>query len=83
MQVPSEIARDLRVRAFVLPHMCWQNGRRVQAVIARSEATKQSSFLVAAKLDCFASLAMTELTKCHGLRQGSCRRPRWNTSPSP
>jgi hypothetical protein len=28
-------------------------------VIARSEATKQYSFLVAAKLDCFASLAMT------------------------
>ena len=30
------------------------------SVIARSEATKQSSFLVARrKLDCFASLAMT------------------------
>jgi hypothetical protein len=32
---------------------------RLLSVIARSEATKQSSFLVAAKLDCFASLAMT------------------------
>jgi hypothetical protein len=29
------------------------------SAIARSEATKQSSFLIAAKLDCFASLAMT------------------------
>jgi hypothetical protein len=33
----------------------------MSAVIARSEATKQSSFVSAAKkLDCFASLAMTE-----------------------
>jgi hypothetical protein len=29
------------------------------SVIARSKATKQSSFLVAANLDCFASFAMT------------------------
>src|SRR5215470_16719713 len=34
-------------------------GRWPDIVIARSEATKQSSFLVAPKLDCFASLAMT------------------------
>jgi hypothetical protein len=33
-----------------------------QIVIARSEATKQSSFLQA-KLDCFASLAMTSETR--------------------
>src|SRR4051812_32477550 len=44
---------------------------------------KQSSFLTGAKLDCFASLAMTETTQRHGLRQGSYRRPRWNTSPAP
>jgi hypothetical protein len=48
MQVPCEIERDRGVKAFVLPHMCWQNGTCAQAVIARSEATKQSSFLVAA-----------------------------------
>jgi hypothetical protein len=30
-----------------------------EAVIARSEATKQSNFLVAGNLDCFAALAMT------------------------
>jgi len=31
------------------------------AVIARSEATKQSSFGALERLDCFASLAMTSL----------------------
>src|SRR5262245_19474603 len=31
----------------------------VHPIIARSEATKQSSLLVETKLDCFASLAMT------------------------
>jgi hypothetical protein len=36
------------------------------AVIARSEATKQSIFLFAAAMDCFASLAMTAL-KLSGL----------------
>jgi len=29
-------------------------------VITRSEATKQSSLLLAARLDCFAALAMTD-----------------------
>src|SRR5690349_4815104 len=39
-------------------------------VIARSEATKQSSFLVAAKLDCFASLAMTRRQQFSFSRHG-------------
>jgi hypothetical protein len=34
----------------------------ISTVIARSKATKQSSILVAAKLDCFAPLAMTKET---------------------
>jgi hypothetical protein len=39
------------------------SGREIEklyrAVIARSEATKQSSFLSCRSMDCFASLAMT------------------------
>ncbi len=52
---------------------------RSLSVIARSEATKQSILSLRGKMDCFASLAMTEATitpRCSrsvGGRTGSCR----------
>src|SRR5229473_7422315 len=42
-----------------LARYTWRDREAVFAVIARSEATKQSSFLLGVAMDCFASLAMT------------------------
>src|SRR5262245_23221587 len=62
---PSSIAamRTLRANGEAGEKVSFMGGSKQmignQNVIARSEATKQSSFLCSAKLDCFASLAMT------------------------
>jgi hypothetical protein len=53
-------------------------GRAPDSVFARSAATKQSIFLCESKLDCFASLAMTEVVRAsHAARNiGGARRDR-------